>query len=1098
MGQDGAEEEVKGSHEPQPSDVSDGPRGNAEGAADAGASVTEEEGGDKSGEATSSDNVNEVQTQPQESVDAAGAPAAAEVAHAEQESADAAVTGPATVVAPESVTEEESTAGARDADPSAAAADPAAAADKEQTTASTAETGTGPEDVEDAAAEEEDEEDPDDIVVPLGYLLNAEGQPTPYPGAFSLFLTDTTLDRVGIPDLNDESEVLHRFVEKDVILKDISFRGKISDFQVIKSEIEKAEVDSVIIRANVDNVYGDDNNYEVGTTAAICEEWASIQRLKELKRKKEEERAAAEAAGAGKPRRRKKRAKKVKVIPVSKEWVSQGSEHEILASKTWVGREPISVSFARSRREFNQSLEFTDKDAQELWNGSQMECRPYKDVKFDLQRSQFDAGSQCVGEKSEKEVQATRQPLVNKSTQYEAKTLLGGSKAEAREALKIMESDGFTGFLSSIENRCDSVLQQNEVMNIFEDDFAALADEDSAPGNRSEATISEYQSFTHLTYSKNKLVSSIDWLPNRRGIVAVACTEPMSFDERIAQAGRVKTSAILIWNFRDPIHPQCVLESPSDIMCFRFNEERPELVAGGMYNGQVVLWDTSEATTKKPSSHVKTGMGSAGHGHAGGSGGSGGGDDGATGGSGGDGGEEASIPVIKCKYLSSIDSSHTYPVSDLCWMKEDMTVDGSGRLVRASSSAAHPSSATGDAADEEDAEAVEGADPNSTAIATSSSSSSAAVTSTSSSSGVFMFITTSADGRVLFWDTAPKRDTKKKDDIVWTPKYAIRLSRLEKGGHLGCSRLSMSTNLSSTRFFCGSHDGEVAYVDFDGSNNASGGGSTATDALDVTKVVTDGHFGPVNALDRSPFFPDILLSVGDWTFKVWKEGKSTPIYSSPCSAAYLTTGCWSPTRPGVIYTARTDGVLEVWDLLDRSHEPSMTVSASSASITALEFLKEKESSMTQRMAVGDRQGVLHIMDLPRNLRKAAVGEKGTMMGFFERELKRADAVSLRAGSPSALDNAAEVAAEKDNDATQSGFDPTAPASVAGTGQQVSPGAAAASGHAPDADSFMMDMEKQEAEYLKLERDFMSSLGIDSAATAGSSILASAAQEIQAN
>ena len=160
-------------------------------------------------------------------------------------------------------------------------------------------------------------------------------------------------------------------------------------------------------------------------------------------------------------------------------------------------------------------------------------------------------------------------------------------------------------------------------------------------------------------------------------------------------------------------------------------------------------------------------------------------------------------------------------------------------------------------------------------------------------------------------------------------------------------------------------------------------------------------FMNTQALDRSPFFSDIVLSIGDWTFKVWKEGINSPIYSSPCSAAYLTTGCWSPTRPGVIYTARTDGVLEVWDLLDRSHEPSMTVSASSASITAVEFLKEKESSMTQRMAIGDRQGVLHIMDVPRNLRKAAVGEKGTMSAFFDRELKRVDSMNIGLHSGSA-------------------------------------------------------------------------------------------------
>ena len=32
------------------------------------------------------------------------------------------------------------------------------------------------------------------------------------------------------------------------------------------------------------------------------------------------------------------------------------------------------------------------------------------------------------------------------------------------------------------------------------------------------------------------------------------------------------------------------------------------------------------------------------------------------------------------------------------------------------------------------------------------------------------------------------------------------------------------------------------------------------------------HDGPITALQRSPFFKDIILCVGGWTFSVWKEG----------------------------------------------------------------------------------------------------------------------------------------------------------------------------------------------------------------------------------
>lgn len=32
-----------------------------------------------------------------------------------------------------------------------------------------------------------------------------------------------------------------------------------------------------------------------------------------------------------------------------------------------------------------------------------------------------------------------------------------------------------------------------------------------------------------------------------------------------------------------------------------------------------------------------------------------------------------------------------------------------------------------------------------------------------------------------------------------------------------------------------------------------------------------GHYGPVYALQRNPFFPKNFLTVGDWTARIWSE-----------------------------------------------------------------------------------------------------------------------------------------------------------------------------------------------------------------------------------
>jgi WD40 repeat protein len=96
-----------------------------------------------------------------------------------------------------------------------------------------------------------------------------------------------------------------------------------------------------------------------------------------------------------------------------------------------------------------------------------------------------------------------------------------------------------------------------------------------------------------------------------------------------------------------------------------------------------------------------------------------------------------------------------------------------------------------------------------------------------------------------------------------------------------------------------------------------------------------------------------------------------PMYVSRSSEGYLTTGCWSPTRPAVIYIGLIDGTIEVWDLLDQSHQPSMTALVSSCQLTSMEFWK---LSTPQFLAVGDIQGILHIMEIPRILRRASYKE----------------------------------------------------------------------------------------------------------------------------
>lgn len=52
-------------------------------------------------------------------------------------------------------------------------------------------------------------------------------------------------------------------------------------------------------------------------------------------------------------------------------------------------------------------------------------------------------------------------------------------------------------------------------------------------------------------------------------------------------------------------------------------------------------------------------------------------------------------------------------------------------------------------------------------------------------------------------------------------------------------------------------------------------------------------------MQRSPFMDDVILTVGDWTFALWREVRhDQPLLLFPAAPALYTSGCWSPTRAG--------------------------------------------------------------------------------------------------------------------------------------------------------------------------------------------------------
>ena len=82
-------------------------------------------------------------------------------------------------------------------------------------------------------------------------------------------------------------------------------------------------------------------------------------------------------------------------------------------------------------------------------------------------------------------------------------------------------------------------------------------------------------------------------------------------------------------------------------------------------------------------------------------------------------------------------------------------------------------------------------------------------------------------------------------------------------------------------------------------------------------------------------------------------------------------------------TSRADGCLDIWDLMDRSHHPSLQHNVGPEALTALEFWGD---ATLQLLAVGDKQGTLHILEIPRTLRKPVPNEQELVHALLHRQI----------------------------------------------------------------------------------------------------------------
>ncbi|KAL9654815.1 hypothetical protein ABK040_008608 [Willaertia magna] len=601
---------------------------------------------------------------------------------------------------------------------------------------------------------------------------------------------------------------------------------------------------------------------------------------------------------------------------------------EILAEKIQNSRPLCKVKFTRKWKYFGRELQNIEEDTMDTYRF----FPPVKDPRYQQTDSRLerDFGVQTNQQSillNHKSVQTEWCRKVNHSSQVNISESL--SRDFEIDEYRIVE------FLKKVEPVVVETLAQNSTIDIFKDDFSVLTTDEAFIGTKSESQFIEIQSFPHAI-SKNKKLASIDWQPNNKAVVALSTVDIRDLNSRLQDSGKTIISNVYIWSFQDPTYPSLILTSPYDVNCIQFNPANPNILAGGLTNGQVILWNMENA--EKQNDRIEINMQ----------------------------GEEKpkpQIPTMDWTQLSLLEMSHSNCVTGIQWIPKGKVLNSDAVL--------YP---------------------------------------TETDNECYQFMTLGIDGKLFIWDMRKekrrlslKKNEKFKD--AWIPYAILSILQLDMTSDLPTYALSVSYK-NPYSICCTTTEGELLYADWSPVEKTSTSSAeddslqtsnTTFNTSNITKEVytKQGHHGLGHTISRNPFFDDIIMTVGNTTFKVWKIGCDSPIWTSPFrSTTSYSCGCWSPTRPGVVFLGRADGYIEVWDFLEKSHNLSMishfSIAQQNIPLTELKFRIGHGNSKFQYqfIAVGTGNASLSIVEVPKNLIRPLPDEEKLVFNFFNREYER--------------------------------------------------------------------------------------------------------------
>lgn len=197
---------------------------------------------------------------------------------------------------------------------------------------------------------------------------------------------------------------------------------------------------------------------------------------------------------------------------------------------------------------------------------------------------------QKIREEVEEELKAAKEFVAEGTVAPSASANYPSRDLTTEELDAVLHSDDFVDFLDKSTKVIERAFDQ-ETYDILIDyalQGQEIDDEDEETGNtggRGKHRIKEVAQFFDDRWSKKRMISGIDFSPKFSELLLASYTKNPT-------APHEPDGLVQVWNTHMHDRPEYVFTAQSDILTAKFSPYHPNLIVGGSYSGQVLLWDT--------------------------------------------------------------------------------------------------------------------------------------------------------------------------------------------------------------------------------------------------------------------------------------------------------------------------------------------------------------------------------------------------------------------------------------------------------------------------------------------------------------------------